>query len=89
VTRSIDESTETIYKEQFDEAGDAVNLSGNGDFMQPSDEDPQGNIITEEEQALIKMNDPHRTPNKGDKKQAAQPENEDSSPLPEPDKKTQ
>jgi hypothetical protein len=28
--------------------------------MQPSDEDPQGNVLTEEEQALIKMNDSHR-----------------------------
>jgi hypothetical protein len=25
--------------------------------MQPSDENPQGNVLTEEEQALIKMND--------------------------------
>jgi hypothetical protein len=33
------------------------------------------------------MNDPHRTPNKEDKKQAAQPVNEDSSALPEPDRK--
>jgi hypothetical protein len=55
--------------------------------MQPSDEDPQGNVLTEEEQTLIKMNDPRRTPNKEDKKQASQPENEDSSPSPEPDRK--
>jgi hypothetical protein len=55
--------------------------------MKPSDEDPQGNVLTEEEQALIKMNDPHRTPNKEVKKQAAQPENEDSSLSPEPDQK--
>jgi hypothetical protein len=55
--------------------------------MQPLDEDPQGNVLTEEEQALIKMNDSHRDPNKEDKKQAAQPENEDSSPSPEPDRK--
>jgi hypothetical protein len=31
------------------------------------------------------MNDSHRTPNKEDTKPAAQPENEDSSPSPEPD----
>jgi hypothetical protein len=48
--------------------------------MQPSDEDPQCNVLMEEEPALIKMNDPHRTPNKEDQKQVAQPENEDSSP---------
>jgi hypothetical protein len=56
-------------------------------FMQPSDEDPQGNVLAEEEQALIKMNDSHRTPNKEDAKPAAQPENEDSSPSPEPDRR--
>jgi hypothetical protein len=34
-------------KEQFDEAGNVVNSSDES-FMQPSDEDPQGNILTEE-----------------------------------------
>jgi hypothetical protein len=48
--------------------------SSDDDFMQPSDEDAQGNVLTEEEQALIKMNDYHRTPNKEDAKPAAQPE---------------
>jgi hypothetical protein len=52
--------------------------------MQPSDEDPQGNILSEEEQAFIKMNDYHQTLNKEDTKPAAQPENEDISPSPEP-----
>jgi hypothetical protein len=33
------------------------------------------------------MNDFHRTPNKKDKKPAAQPENEDISPSPETDRK--
>jgi hypothetical protein len=33
-------------KEQFDEAGDVVN-SSDDDFLQPSDEDAQGNVITE------------------------------------------
>jgi hypothetical protein len=54
--------------------------SSDDDFVQPSDEDPQGNVLTEEEQALIKMKDSHRTPNKEDTKPTAQPENEDSSP---------
>jgi hypothetical protein len=56
-------------------------------FMQPSDEDPQGSVLAEKEQALIKMNDFHRTLYKEDTKLAAQPENEDSSPSPEPDRK--
>jgi hypothetical protein len=55
--------------------------------MQPSDEDHQGNVLAEEEQAIIKMNDSHRTPNKEDTKPAAQPENEDSSPSAEPDRR--
>jgi hypothetical protein len=59
-------------KEQFDEAGDVVNSSGD-DFMQPSDKDPQGNVLTEEKEALIKMNDSHRATNKEDTKSAAQP----------------
>jgi hypothetical protein len=62
-------------------------ISSDGGFMQPSDKHPQGNVLTEEEQALIKMNDSYRTPNKEDTKPAAQPENEDSSPLPEPDRR--
>jgi hypothetical protein len=64
-------------KEQFDEAGDVVN-SRDDDFMQPSDKDAQCNVLMEEEHALVKMNDSHRTPNKEDAKPAAQPENEDS-----------
>jgi hypothetical protein len=55
--------------------------------MQPSDEEPQCNVLTEEEQTLIKMNDSRRTPNKEDTKPAAQPENEDRSPSPEPDRR--
>jgi hypothetical protein len=47
-------------KEQFDEAGDVVN-SSDDNFMQPSDKDAQGNVLTEEEQALIKMNDSKKT----------------------------
>jgi hypothetical protein len=71
-------------KEQFDEAGGVVN-SSDYDFLQPSHEDSQGNVLTEEEQALIKMDDSHRTPNKEDAKPATQPEHEDSPPSPEPD----
>jgi hypothetical protein len=55
--------------------------------MQPSDEHPQGNVLTKEEQALIKMNDFHQTPNKEDTKPVAQPENEDSFPSPKPNQK--
>jgi hypothetical protein len=47
--------------------------SSDDGFMQPSDEDPQGNVLTEEEQAIIKMNDSHRAPNKEDTKPADQP----------------
>jgi hypothetical protein len=55
--------------------------------MQPSDEDAQGNVLMEEEQALIKMNDYHRTLSKEDAKSAAQAENEDSPPWPEPERR--
>jgi hypothetical protein len=61
--------------------------SSDDNFMQPSDEDLQGNVLAEEEQALIKINDSHRTPNKEDTKPADQPENEDSSPSPELDQR--
>jgi hypothetical protein len=73
-------------KQQFDELGDVVNSSEN-DFMQPSDEYTQGNVLTEEELAIIRMSDSQRTPNKEDSKPAAQPENEDSSPSPEPNQR--
>jgi hypothetical protein len=41
----------------------------------------------EEEQALIMMNDSHRTPNKEDTKPEAKPENQESPPSPEPNRK--
>jgi hypothetical protein len=41
----------------------------------------------EEKQALIKMNDSHRTPNRKDAKPGAQQESEDSPPLPAPDRR--
>jgi hypothetical protein len=70
-------------KENFDKAGDVVNSSDDG-FMKPSDEDPRGNVLTEDELASINMSDSHRTPNKEDTKPASQPENEYISPSPEP-----
>jgi hypothetical protein len=73
-------------KEKCDEAGDIVNSSEDG-VMKPSDEDPQGNVLAEQEQAIIKMNDSHRTPTKEETKTAAQLENKDSSPSPEPDRR--
>jgi hypothetical protein len=66
--------------------GDIVN-SSDDDFIQPSDEDAQGNIITEKEPASIRMSDTQRTPTKEYGKPAAQPENEDSSLSPEPNRR--
>jgi hypothetical protein len=57
--------------------------SSDEEFIQPSDEDAQGNVLTEEELTNIRMSDAHRTPSKEDSKPSAQPENEDSSPSPE------
>jgi hypothetical protein len=57
--------------------------SSDDEFMQPSDEDAQGNVLTEEELTSKRMSDVHLTPSKEDSKPAAQPENEDSSPSPE------
>jgi hypothetical protein len=47
-------------KQLFNEAGDIVN-SSDEDFMQPSDEDAQGNVLAEKELAIIRMNDSQRT----------------------------
>jgi hypothetical protein len=57
--------------------------SSDKEFIQPSDDDAQGNVLTEEELTSNRMSDAHRTPSKEDSKPAAQPENEVSSPLPE------
>jgi hypothetical protein len=70
----------------LNEEGGIVNSSDEY-FIQPSDKDAQGNVITEEELASIRMSDTHRTPNEEDGKPAAQPENEDSSPSPEPNRR--
>jgi hypothetical protein len=70
----------------LNEEGDNVN-SSDDELIKPSDEDSQGNVLAEEELASIRMSDAHQTPNKEDGKLAAQPENEDSSPSPEPNRK--
>jgi hypothetical protein len=64
------------------EEGDLVN-SSDEEFIQPPDEDAQGNVLTEEEPTSIRMSDSHQSPSKEDSKPAAQPENEDISPSPE------
>jgi hypothetical protein len=66
----------------LNEEGELVN-SSDEEFIQPSDEDAQGKVLTEEELTSIRMSDTHRTPSKEDSKPAAQPEIEDSSPSPE------
>jgi hypothetical protein len=66
----------------LNEEGDLVN-SIDEEFIQPSDEDAQGNVLTEEELTSIRMSETHRTPSKEDSKPAAQPKNEDSSSSPE------
>jgi hypothetical protein len=69
-------------KQQVNEEEDLVN-SSDDKFIQLSDEDAQGNVITEEELTSKRMSDIHRTPSKEGGKPAAKPENEDSSPSPE------
>jgi hypothetical protein len=66
----------------LNEKGDLVN-SSDEEFIQSSDEEAQGNVLTEEELTSISMSDAHRTPSKEDSKPAVQPEKEDSSPSPE------
>jgi hypothetical protein len=67
---------------QLDEYGETVN-STNEEFAQPSDEDAQGSVLTDEELARKRMADVQRTPSKEDSKPAAQLEDEDSSLSPE------
>jgi hypothetical protein len=69
-------------RNQLNEDRETVNLTDD-EFVQPSDEDVQGKVLTEEELIRKRMSDVHRTPRKEDSKPAAQPENEDSSPSPE------
>jgi hypothetical protein len=71
------------HKQKFDEDGEVIH-SSDDDFQKPSDEDAQVNVLTEEERALITMNDSHRTLNKEGTKPAAKPEDQESPPSPEP-----
>jgi hypothetical protein len=61
--------------------------SSDEECIQPSYEDAQGNVLTEEELTSIMMSDAHRTPSKEDSKPAEQPEYEDSSQSPEQHRK--
>jgi hypothetical protein len=61
----------------LEEYGKTIN-STEDEFMQPSDEDAQGNILLDEELTIKRMADVQRTPSKEDSKTAAQPEDEDS-----------
>jgi hypothetical protein len=67
---------------QLNEEGKPVN-SSDDEFVQPSDEDAQGNVLAIEELTSTRMSEVHRTPSKEDSKPSAQPDNEDSSPSPE------
>jgi hypothetical protein len=66
----------------LDEDRETIN-STDDEFMQPSDEDAQGNVLTYEELTRKRMANVQRNPSKEDSKPAAQPEDEDSSPSPE------
>jgi hypothetical protein len=72
-----------LHKQQLDADGEVIDLSDDG-FQQPSDEDEQGNVLTTDELAPPNMNDSHHTPNRQDAKLAADPEDQETPPLPEP-----
>jgi hypothetical protein len=74
------------HKQQLDEDGEVIESSNNG-FQQPSDKDAQGNVLTEEELALTKMNDSRRTPNKQDATPEAEPDDQEIPPSPEPNRR--
>jgi hypothetical protein len=57
--------------------------SSDEEFIQPSEKDAQGNVLTEEELTRKRMSDALLTPSKEDSKPAAQPKHEDNSPSPE------
>jgi hypothetical protein len=61
----------------LDEDGETIN-STDDEFMQPSDEDTQGNFLPDKELTRKRMANFQRTPSKEDSKPAAQPEDEDS-----------
>jgi hypothetical protein len=60
-------------KYQLDEYGETIN-STDDEFVQPSDEDAQGNVLTYEELSRKRMADVQRTPSKEDSNPEAQPE---------------
>jgi hypothetical protein len=66
----------------LDEGGETIN-STDDEFVQPSDEDAQGNVLPDEELTKKRMSDVQQTPSKEDSKPASQPEDEDSPPSPE------
>jgi hypothetical protein len=74
------------HKQQFDEDDEVIDSSDDG-FQQPLGKDAQGNVLTEEELALTKMNDSHHTPNKQDPQPAANPEYQETPPSPEPSRR--
>jgi hypothetical protein len=53
----------------LNEEGETVN-STDDEFVQPSDEDAKGNVLTDEELTRKRMSDVHRTPSKEDSKPA-------------------
>jgi hypothetical protein len=64
-------------KHQLDEDGEPIN-STDDEFMQPSDEDDQGNVLPDEEIERKRMDAAQKTPSKEDSKPAAQSEAEES-----------
>jgi hypothetical protein len=64
-------------KHQMDEDGEPIN-STDDEFMQPSDEDAQGNVLPDDELKRKRAAAAQKTPNKEDRKPAAQSEAEES-----------
>jgi hypothetical protein len=64
-------------KHQLDEDGEPIN-STDDEFMQPSDEDAQGNVLPDDEIERKRVAAAQKTPNKEDSKPAAQSEAEES-----------
>jgi hypothetical protein len=60
-----------INKHQLDEDGERIN-STDDEFMQPSDEDAQGNVLPDEEIERKRMAAAQKTPSKENSKPAAQ-----------------
>jgi hypothetical protein len=66
----------------LNEDGETIN-STDDEFVQPSDEDAQGNVLTDQELTRKRMADVQRTPSKEDSKPEVQPEDDDSPPSPD------